>query len=72
MDLHPGKGPEKEKYEEKIRRLSLKRVAFRTAWLSAEDYPLLLGRLLFQLLVLCSCCCTLQAPLTLSMLYLYI
>ncbi|XP_050371040.1 UDP-glycosyltransferase TURAN [Argentina anserina] len=38
-----GKGPEKEKYEEKIRRLKLKRVAFRTAWLSAEDYPLLLG-----------------------------
>nr|XP_011460733.1 PREDICTED: chitobiosyldiphosphodolichol beta-mannosyltransferase [Fragaria vesca subsp. vesca] len=48
--LHPrllfvitGKGPEKQKYEEKIRRLKLKRVAFRTAWLSAEDYPLLLG-----------------------------
>ncbi|KAL5805051.1 hypothetical protein ACOSQ3_031851 [Xanthoceras sorbifolium] len=38
-----GKGPEKEKYEEKIRRLRLKRVAFRTMWLSAEDYPLLLG-----------------------------
>ncbi|KAI3457565.1 hypothetical protein Pfo_014228 [Paulownia fortunei] len=38
-----GKGPEKEKYEQKIRRLSLKRVAFRTMWLSAEDYPLLLG-----------------------------
>ncbi|KAF3432619.1 hypothetical protein FNV43_RR27359 [Rhamnella rubrinervis] len=38
-----GKGPEKEKYEEKIRRLHLIRVAFRTMWLSAEDYPLLLG-----------------------------
>lgn len=38
-----GKGPDKEKYEEKIRRLHLKRVAFRTMWLSAEDYPLLLG-----------------------------
>ncbi|OWM85656.1 UDP-glycosyltransferase TURAN isoform X1 [Punica granatum] len=38
-----GKGPEKEKYEEKIRALDLKRVAFRTMWLSAEDYPLLLG-----------------------------
>ncbi|PSR84628.1 UDP-glycosyltransferase [Actinidia chinensis var. chinensis] len=38
-----GKGPEKEKYEEKIRKLRLKRVAFRTMWLSAEDYPLLLG-----------------------------
>ncbi|CAN0862230.1 UDP-glycosyltransferase TURAN [Linum grandiflorum] len=38
-----GKGPEKEKYEEKIKRLRLKHVAFRTMWLSAEDYPLLLG-----------------------------
>ncbi|XP_068320744.1 UDP-glycosyltransferase TURAN-like isoform X3 [Pyrus communis] len=38
-----GKGPEKQKYEEKISRLHLKRVAFRTMWLSAEDYPLLLG-----------------------------
>ncbi|CAI9787848.1 unnamed protein product [Fraxinus pennsylvanica] len=38
-----GKGPEKEKYEQKIRKLNLKRVAFRTMWLSAEDYPLLLG-----------------------------
>lgn len=38
-----GKGPEKEKYEKKIRALNLKRVAFRTIWLSAEDYPLLLG-----------------------------
>ncbi|KAG5545930.1 hypothetical protein RHGRI_018182 [Rhododendron griersonianum] len=42
-NLHEGKGPEKEKYEEKIRKLHLKRVAFRTMWLSAEDYPLLLG-----------------------------
>ncbi|XP_056172843.1 UDP-glycosyltransferase TURAN isoform X2 [Syzygium oleosum] len=38
-----GKGPDKEKYEQKIRKLNLKRVAFRTMWLSAEDYPLLLG-----------------------------
>lgn len=38
-----GKGPNKEKYEEKIRQLKLNRVAFRTMWLSAEDYPLLLG-----------------------------
>lgn len=38
-----GKGPEKEKYEQKIKKLNLKRVAFRTMWLSAEDYPLLLG-----------------------------
>ena len=43
--FHEGKGPEKEKYEEKIRRLHLKRVAFRTMWLLAEDYPLLLGRI---------------------------
>ncbi|KAI4328743.1 hypothetical protein L6164_021076 [Bauhinia variegata] len=38
-----GKGPEKVKYEEIIKRLHLKRVAFRTTWLSAEDYSLLLG-----------------------------
>ena len=43
--FHEGKGPEKEKYEEKIKRFHLKRMAFRTMWLSAEDYPLLLGRL---------------------------
>ncbi|KAK1282641.1 hypothetical protein QJS10_CPB22g00204 [Acorus calamus] len=38
-----GKGPEREKYENQIKKLQLKRVAFRTMWLSAEDYPLLLG-----------------------------
>ncbi|XP_058722775.1 UDP-glycosyltransferase TURAN-like isoform X3 [Vicia villosa] len=38
-----GKGPEKAKYEAKIKTLKLKRVAFRTMWLSADDYPLLLG-----------------------------
>lgn len=38
-----GKGPEKEKYEQKIAKLNLKRVAFRTMWLAPEDYPLLLG-----------------------------
>ncbi|KAL0653891.1 hypothetical protein Bca4012_096582 [Brassica carinata] len=50
QDLYPnllfiitGKGPEKEMYEEKIKRLNLKHVAFRTMWLAAEDYPLLLG-----------------------------
>lgn len=38
-----GKGPERKKYEEKMRRLQLKRVAFRTMWLAAEDYSILLG-----------------------------
>ncbi|XP_049370092.1 UDP-glycosyltransferase TURAN isoform X2 [Solanum verrucosum] len=38
-----GKGPEKEKYEQKMAKLNLKRVAFRTMWLEPEDYPLLLG-----------------------------
>ncbi|KAH1237474.1 UDP-glycosyltransferase TURAN [Glycine max] len=38
-----GKGPEKEKYEATIKGMKLKRVAFRTMWLSADDYPLLLG-----------------------------
>ncbi|GLT59710.1 hypothetical protein SLA2020_325150 [Shorea laevis] len=39
-----GKGPEKEKHEEKIRCLNLKHVAFCTTWLSVEDYPFLLGK----------------------------
>lgn len=43
MFLHEGKGPQKEKYEEKLRMLRLKCVAFCTMWLSAEDYPRLLG-----------------------------
>lgn len=38
-----GKGPERKKYEEQIKKLKLRRVAFRTMWLSAEDYSLLLG-----------------------------
>ncbi|XP_037419559.1 UDP-glycosyltransferase TURAN-like [Triticum dicoccoides] len=38
-----GKGPDRNKYEEQIKRLKLRRVAFRTMWLASEDYPLLLG-----------------------------
>uniref|UniRef100_A0A0E0CW77 Glycosyltransferase subfamily 4-like N-terminal domain-containing protein n=1 Tax=Oryza meridionalis TaxID=40149 RepID=A0A0E0CW77_9ORYZ len=38
-----GKGPDRMKYEEQIKRLKLRRVAFRTMWLASEDYPLLLG-----------------------------
>ncbi|KAM0834919.1 hypothetical protein ACQ4PT_063283 [Festuca glaucescens] len=38
-----GKGPDRKKYEERIKRLNLRRVAFRTMWLASEDYPLLLG-----------------------------
>jgi hypothetical protein len=40
-----GKGPDRKKYEERIKRLNLRRVAFRTMWLASEDYPLLLGKL---------------------------
>ena len=32
------------KYEERIKSLKLRRVAFRTMWLASEDYPLLLGK----------------------------
>ncbi len=39
----PGKGPMRAMYEERICKLRLQRVAFRTMWLSAEDYPQLLG-----------------------------
>jgi beta-1,4-mannosyltransferase len=38
-----GKGPLKEKYEKEISRMSMRRVRIITMWLSAEDYPLLLG-----------------------------
>ena len=72
--IHVGKGPEKQKYEEKISRLHLKRVAFRTMWLSAEDYPLLLGR---SFIFNCLCFvpivpCTLYAlPKVFSVIYLF-
>lgn len=38
-----GKGPQKAMYEEKMQQLRLQHVAFRTLWLEASDYPLLLG-----------------------------
>ena len=38
-----GKGPDRKKYEDQIKRLKLRRVALRTMWLASEDYPLLLG-----------------------------
>ncbi|KAL5649693.1 hypothetical protein ACJX0J_040502, partial [Zea mays] len=37
-----GKGPDRKKYEDQIKRLKLRRVALRTMWLASEDYPLLL------------------------------
>ncbi|AQK43319.1 UDP-glycosyltransferase TURAN [Zea mays] len=40
-----GKGPDRKKYEDQIKRLKLRRVALRTMWLASEDYPLLLGML---------------------------
>lgn len=49
FEMNEGKGPEKEKYEQKIKKLNLKRVAFRTMWLPAEDYPLLLGRYFYSI-----------------------
>ncbi len=38
-----GKGPRREHYEKQIARLTSHKVHLRTLWLSAEDYPLLLG-----------------------------
>eukprot|EP00850_Spirogloea_muscicola_P012350 SM000079S22468 [mRNA] locus=s79:314227:318495:- [translate_table: standard] len=38
-----GKGPQKAMYEERIKKMRLRRVAFRTLWLSPADYPVLLG-----------------------------
>ncbi|KAJ7570886.1 hypothetical protein O6H91_01G137900 [Diphasiastrum complanatum] len=43
MFIVTGKGPMRSIYEERIRKLRLRRVAFRTMWLSANDYPVLLG-----------------------------
>ncbi|KAI5062104.1 hypothetical protein GOP47_0022643 [Adiantum capillus-veneris] len=36
-------GPLKEEYEKKMKKLRLSRVSFQTMWVSARDYPLLLG-----------------------------
>ena len=41
--LITGKGPQREHYEKQITRLAARKVHLRTLWLSAEDYPLLLG-----------------------------
>jgi beta-1,4-mannosyltransferase len=38
-----GRGPLRESYEARIRQLGLHMVAIHTLWVSAEDYPLLLG-----------------------------
>ena len=38
-----GRGPLKAMYEQKMHALRLQHVAFRTVWLAASDYPLLLG-----------------------------
>ena len=41
--LITGKGPLREFYEEQIARLGLHKIHIQTLWLTAEDYPLLLG-----------------------------
>lgn len=38
-----GRGPLREHYEARMRRLKLRLIAVHTLWVSAEDYPLLLG-----------------------------
>ncbi|KAK7111149.1 chitobiosyldiphosphodolichol beta-mannosyltransferase-like [Littorina saxatilis] len=38
-----GKGPQKEMYQKKIENLQWKKIQFCLPWLTAEDYPLLLG-----------------------------
>ncbi len=44
-DLHspPGKGPLREHYEQCIAKKNFSHVTIKTIWLSAEDYPLMLG-----------------------------
>jgi beta-1,4-mannosyltransferase len=46
-----GKGPDRRKYEEQIKRLKLRHVAFWTLWLASEDYPLLLGKPAYYLTI---------------------
>ena len=41
--LVTGKGPQREHYQRQMAALRLQHVAFRTLWLEAQDYPLLLG-----------------------------
>ncbi|KXZ47485.1 hypothetical protein GPECTOR_35g923 [Gonium pectorale] len=41
--LITGKGPQKEEYMARIRELKFSKVAIRSLWLEAADYPLLLG-----------------------------
>lgn len=41
--LITGKGPQKEMYLDKIAHIALQKVAIRTLWLEAADYPILLG-----------------------------
>ncbi|MFP5379173.1 MAG: hypothetical protein ACLGHP_05400, partial [Vicinamibacteria bacterium] len=39
-----GRGPLRETFEARLARRTLPRVAVRTAWLDADDYPVLIGR----------------------------
>lgn len=41
--LITGEGPLRHEYEQRMSRLSLRYIQLKTLWLSAEDYPLLLG-----------------------------
>ncbi|KAL4443535.1 hypothetical protein ABPG75_011272 [Micractinium tetrahymenae] len=41
--LVTGRGPQRAEYEERMRGMDLRFVAFRTLWLEPGDYPLLLG-----------------------------
>ena len=41
--LVTGKGPQRMHYQGQMAALRLQHVAFRTLWLEAQDYPLLLG-----------------------------
>ena len=41
--MKKGKGPQKEYYENHIKKLELKYSQIFTLWLTAEQYPLILG-----------------------------
>lgn len=48
-EIYTGKGPLKEYYEKEISKKNFNKVTICTLWLSAEDYPVLLG--------MCTCNC---------------
>lgn len=61
MCVCAGKGPQKEHYRKLIDALCLEHVNICTPWLEAEDYPILLGKII-KYFADCVCLCS-ELPL---------